>query len=268
MIHRPLRFTLLAVLALAALFATGCGKQGADSSATASADSAAAALSANTAQSSAGTAAGAVESYSKPLAGTTPPPRKPRPPAQKPAEPAPPRETHPSYVTLQAGSHAEIALTDSLSSETSKEGDTFSAELTGDWMAGNLLALPRGTRVLGHLCAAEATGRGKKKAFLVLCYDKLGLPDGTTLAISAKPDSFEAKGNTKGDVTRVGAGALIGGLIGKLTGNTERGVAIGAVAGAGAALANKGDHVGLAAGHRLTLLLTEPVSVPMKKSRS
>jgi len=89
-------------------------------------------------------------------------------------------------------------------------------------MEDNKLALPAGTRVLGHVGYAEAAARGKTKAKLVLVYDKLGLSSGETVDIDAKPDSFEASGTTKRDVAVTGAGALIGGLLGKLSGNTRR----------------------------------------------
>ena len=170
-----------------------------------------------------------------------------------------------TYATVPQGQSGEMTLTTALSSETSKEGDTFTAELATGWMEDNKLVLPAGTRVLGHVGYAEAAARGKTKAKLVLVYDKLGLSSGETVDIDAKPDSFEASGTTKRDVAVTGAGALIGGLLGKLSGNTKKGVVIGGVVGAGAAVGARGNAMELPAGQKLTLRIQQDVKVPVKK---
>ncbi|HET7041309.1 MAG TPA: glycine zipper 2TM domain-containing protein, partial [Gemmatimonadales bacterium] len=69
--------------------------------------------------------------------------------------------------------------------------------------------------------------------------------NGTSHALSARVDSVKyaivGRGVTAGDAAKVGAGAVVGGLAGRVIGGNKRGAVVGAVAGAaaGAAVASK-----------------------------
>ncbi len=172
-----------------------------------------------------------------------------------------------TYVTLAGGNTARVRLLTGLSSETSRVGDPVAAVLISRWVAGGRTALPAGTRVEGQVTNAESTGRLKHNAKLAFRFDQVRLPNGERVNIVSRPYSLAAGGETQRDVATVGVGAVAGGVIGAITGNTERGVAIGGVAGTGAALAHKGDPVVLRAGSTLRLTLSEGLRVAVKKSR-
>jgi len=181
------------------------------------------------------------------------------------AKPAPPEAR---YATLPDGKTGGMTLVAPLSSETSKVGDEFTATLTEDWTVDNETVLPAGTKVIGHVAVAEPAGRGKSKAKLGLSYDKLELPGGQTVDLSAQPQNFEAEGTTKRDIAVTGAGAVIGGLIGHAAGDTKKGAIIGGLVGGGAALGARGKPMELEAGHKLNLTLQGALKVPVTKGRS
>lgn len=172
-----------------------------------------------------------------------------------------------TYVNLAGGTSAGVRLLTALSSETSQIGDPVAAVLISSWSADGRTALPAGTRVEGQVTNAESTGRLKHNAKLAFRFDQVRLPNGERVGIVSRPFSLAAGGETKRDLITVGAGTVAGGVIGAITGNTKRGVVIGAAAGTGAALAHKGDAVTLRAGSTLRLSLSEGLRVAVKKSR-
>ncbi len=172
------------------------------------------------------------------------------------------------FVTLAAGTRAPVRMESRISSESAHSGDVFQAALLTPVLEGGRVVLPAGTRVTGRVAEASPTGRGKHKAKLVLEFASLDLADGEKVDIEARPLYFEAGGKTKRDVELIGGGTLLGGIVGKLTGNTGRGALIGAAAGTGAALETKGDAVVVPPGHRLNLVLQHDVRVPVKETRA
>ncbi|MBI5836489.1 MAG: hypothetical protein HZB25_04505 [Candidatus Eisenbacteria bacterium] len=259
--------------ALALLAVAGCGKKEDSTTAGSAADSAAVADSMAAARDSAVSMSDRERESERLSGGAIPPPpaasggrNRPRPPrgdgSGGSGTPAPPKVT---YADIPAGNAGEMGLTAALSSETSKEGDTFTAELAAPVSLDGRVVLPAGTRVLGHVVYAEPAKRGKTKAKLILSYDKFALSGGEAVDIDAKPDTFEAGGTTTRDVATVGAGAVIGGILGKISGNTKKGAAIGAVVGGGAAVAARGKPVELPAGQKVNLVLQSGVKVPVSK---
>lgn len=170
----------------------------------------------------------------------------------------------PKYATVAGGTVGGAALSSELSSETAKEGDEFTATLSDPLLADGAVVVPAGAKVLGHVTAANSTGRGKTKASLAVAFDTIELADGSKLELTAKPQTWEAAGNTKGDIVKTGAGALIGGLIGGAAGDTKKGVLLGGAAGAGLAVASRGEPVVLKAGAKLKVVLAEALQVPVK----
>ena len=169
-------------------------------------------------------------------------------------------------VTIPRGRSGTVILRSHLSSETNHRGDGFTAVLPHAWVVRGTTVLPRGTRVFGRVVDVEHTGRGKHKAELGLKFERLGLPNGKTVAIASRSLWFKAGGETKRDVALIGGGTVIGGLIGHATGSTGKGAVIGAAAGTGAALVARGKPIVLGSGHALTLTLRQPVRVPVRVS--
>ncbi|HVP40247.1 MAG TPA: hypothetical protein VMS93_13800 [Candidatus Saccharimonadales bacterium] len=165
---------------------------------------------------------------------------------------------------LAAGARAQVRIESRISSESAQVGDVFEAELVAPWESDGRVVLPAGTRVSGRVAEVEATGRGKHKARLELRFTQLDLGGGREVPMDARPLVFEAGGETQRDAELIGGGAVLGGIVGKLTGNLGRGAVIGAAAGTGAALETKGQPVVVRQGRTLTLVLQREVRVPVK----
>ncbi len=178
--------------------------------------------------------------------------------------------SRPQYtrVTLAGGAATKVKLLTALSSESSQIGDAVAAVLVAPWVVNGMTALPAGTRIEGSVTNAESTGRLKHNAKLAFRFDRAVLPNGERVSIVSRTHSLEAGGETERDVITIGAGTAAGAIIGALTGNTTRGAVVGAGVGTGAALAHKGDPVGLPAGSILSLTLKESLDVSVRKGRA
>ena len=80
--------------------------------------------------------------------------------------------------------------------------------------------------------------------------------------IISLPTRRQRRGNTAGDAAKVGAGAVVGGIAGRLIGGNKKGTIIaasGATAGGGVAAATRKDDVVLDAGATVVLMLTAPL---------
>ena len=88
-----------------------------------------------------------------------------------------------------------------------------------------------------------------------------------TYDIDTKPLSYVAEGTQKDDVVKIGVGAAAGAVIGAITGGKKGaaiGSAVGAGAGTGVVLATDGKEIRLAEGRKLTVSLTNPLTIRTK----
>jgi hypothetical protein len=177
-------------------------------------------------------------------------------------------DLHPDPLVLQAGTRVSVRMESAISSESARVGDEFQAALTEPWLVNGRVGLPVGTRIEGQVSQVEPTGRGKHKALLVLRFLRAELSDGGAMQLEARPVYLEAEGETRRDVEMIGGGTLLGGIVGKVTGNTGRGAVVGAAVGTGAALETKGDPVIVRPGRMFRLFLQRDALVPARAARS
>ena len=160
-----------------------------------------------------------------------------------------------------------IELQSGLSSDDSQRGDRFQARVID----------PRefeGATIDGRVTGVKRAGKVKGTAELQLSFDAIHMPDGHTAELKAivievvdngnrdDPGTADSEGGVKGrdstkdDVTKVGAGAGIGAIIGAVIGG-GKGAAIGAVigggVGAGTVLSQRGHDIRLARGQQLRI---------------
>lgn len=155
--------------------------------------------------------------------------------------------------TILAYTVIPVTLDDTLSSTESDEGDKFTARVnTG--ATGVYSGIPEGTKIEGHVRQVKAQS-GKEPGVLELAFDRLRLPNGTTVPIDGTPYSLDQKDlatnedgvmmakNKKKDNRAAYAGygagagvvvgllsngklslekALIGGVLGYIIGSTEK----------------------------------------------
>jgi hypothetical protein len=175
-----------------------------------------------------------------------------------------------------------IELMRSINSKTAQVGDKFSATIQVPVTMNDRIILPVGSYVIGHVEDRKAAGYIKGKAQMLLGFDTVILPDGTTRQIRAvvqQADKYssnpadeegrvEAPGNQSKEVA-VGAakgaatGAIMGATIGVVNGRTMRGTGIGSLAGAAGgaliSLLDKGEEIELPKGAGLTIQLQDDI---------
>ena len=222
--------SLLALTLAAALAATACGTEAADSSD----------LSLNS--TSAGTGTGA----------------KP-----KTAAKAAFRE-----VTIPVGTTLPLSLTSSLASDTSAVEDVVSATTTQAIIINSREVIAVGAVVRGNVTAVDDSGRVKGRAMVAFRFTSLSSGadryDMESALVSRQAPATKGEDATKIGIG-AGAGAIIGGLLGGKKGAAE-GAAVGGGAGTGVVLATKGKEIRLGPGADVSSQLTAPLVVRVRTS--
>jgi len=197
----------------------------------------------------------------------TPPPST-RPPAARPPAP-PPAMARPATRTLSSGARFDIAANDTISSRTSKVGESFSAHVVEDVKnAAGQVVIPRGSVLNGTITAVKPAPNPKTAGTLTLAVNSVTV-GGNTYPIEASVDSIETthkgRGVTTGDAAKVGAGAAAGAILGRVIGGNSKGTVIGGVvggiAGAGVAASTKDSDIVLPAGAHIIVRLTKELTV-------
>lgn len=116
------------------------------------------------------------ESTAGPSAGGFVPDTKPAPPVRW------------SEATIPPGTHLELALSQALSSETSRPGDRFRARMIDAVVQGGKVVLPATSIVEGQVMNAVPAGRGAGVGggSLSLAFEKITTPFGADAAVDAR----------------------------------------------------------------------------------
>src|SRR3954468_1452869 len=144
--------------------------------------------------------------------------------------PAPPPA--PVTVTVPAGTRISVRLTDPLSSETAKVGDTFRGTLDNAISIGDKVVVPRDADVQGRVLAVKPSTHFTGQSELTL---EMTMLDINGKSYDLATSQWDKKGTARGKRTAatVGGGAALGAVIGAIAGG-GKGAAIGAGAGAAA----------------------------------
>ena len=181
----------------------------------------------------------------------------------RPVAEAPMRE-----VTLPAGTQLPIVLDTGVGSDTSHVEELVQAHLARPVLVHGVTALGAGSRVSGVVTDATRSAKVKGRAHVAVRFDAL-TPEGpgsdhARYSIQTAAVGRTAPGTKKKDAVEIGAPAVGGAIIGALVGG-KKGAAIGGAAGGGAGtavvLSTRGKEVHLPKGARLTLRLSQPVTV-------
>jgi hypothetical protein len=175
--------------------------------------------------------------------------------------PAPPPA--PVTVTVPAGTKLSVRITDPLSSETAKVGDTFRGTLDNAITIGDKVVVPRDADVQGRVLAAKPSTHFTGQSQLSVEMTVLDI-NGKSYQIAT--NQWQKLGTARGKRTAatVGGGAALGAVIGAIAGG-GKGAAIGAGAGAAAGTGvqgvTKGQKVELPSESVLDFELAQPVTV-------
>jgi hypothetical protein len=182
--------------------------------------------------------------------------------------PAPPPA--PVTVTVPAGTRLSVRITDPLSSETAKVGDTFRGTLDNAISIGDKVVVPRDADVQGRVLAVKPSTHFTGQSDLALEMTVLDI-NGKSYDIAT--NQWDKKGTARGKRTAatVGGGAALGAVIGAIAGG-GKGAAIGAGAGAAAGTGvqgvTKGQKVELPSETVLEFELAQPVTVTPATTRN
>ena len=166
-------------------------------------------------------------------------------------------------VQVPSGTTIAVRLTQALSTERNRAGDTFNATLEEPVVVDGTVVVPKGTTFAGHVTTARPSGRLKGRGVLAMTLDALDLRD-RSYSVHTATDTNVTSAHKKRNMEVIGGGGGIGALIGGLTGGGKgaaMGAAIGAAAGTGVAAGTGRQEVELPAGTVCHFRLTDPIDI-------
>jgi hypothetical protein len=199
----------------------------------------------------------------------TPPPPQP-PPRPTPERKLPPRPpAAPTSYTLGAGTGISLSADDSITTRQAHDGDPFTATVSENVRdASGHVVIPAGSPVTGTIVHATPAPNPRATGQLDLAVTGVTVR-GRSYAVSGTVESkdtvMQGRGVTKADAAKVGGGAAIGAVAGRLLGGNKKGTIIGGLAGAaagGAAASRSRDiDVVLPKGAAIQVRLTSSLTV-------
>jgi hypothetical protein len=169
-------------------------------------------------------------------------------------------------ITVPEGTDLTVILGQTISTASSRSGDSFRATLTAPVVIEGKTVLPKDAPVRGHIVEAVPSGRLKGVAKLDLTLDSIEV-NGKSFDLATDDEGRRGKNHNKRNGVLIGGGAGLGAIIGGVAGGgvgAVVGSAVGAGAGtAGAAYTGKKD-IRVPAETTLTFRLVRPVTIPVK----
>ena len=182
------------------------------------------------------------------------------------SRPAPARAAVVRTITIPDNTVMDVTLNTSHSSEDSRVEERVNGTLASPVVIDNVTAIAAGAKLTGHVTNVKDSGEVKGRAQLGLRFTRLET-GAVTYDIETRPMSWVAESTKKEDAVKIGAGAAAGAVIGAITGG-KKGAAIGSAIGAGGGtavvLATEGQDIRLAAGRKLKVSLTNPLTIRTK----
>lgn len=170
-----------------------------------------------------------------PVVQNTPPPPPPvvaQPvPVQPVAAPPPPQPVQ-ELIPLPAGTDIPIRISESLETGVTKSNTPFHGAVLSDLMMDGVVAIPRGSSVVGRVIQAKDAAHFEGSAQLSMELTQLTVAGGLVPLVT-NPLVQDGPARGKNTVEKSVGGALFGTLIGALAGG-GKGALLGAATGAGA----------------------------------
>src|SRR2546423_4524378 len=101
-------------------------------------------------------------------------------------------------LVIPKGTTIPVALVNSISTKTAKDGDGIYARTTFPITINNQIVIPVGSSVKGKVTEVNRAGRVKGKAELTISFQQIILPSGITLPLYASLGSVGEAGTRKG----------------------------------------------------------------------
>ncbi len=209
----------------------------------------------------------------RPQPRTSPPRREPAPqPAPRPVDPDPaPAPRAPRAVTssVAVGTNASVTLNETLSTETNRPGDTFTATVQQPILDANgNVVIPAGAVVRGRVTHVQKSGRVGETAVLNLAFESVSFGGERypmqASVVQADPQR-KSRASTGEQVGKAAAGAAAGAILGRVLGKDTKGAIKGAVIGAAAgtaiAMGTADVDAVLPAGSTMIIRIDSPVTI-------
>ncbi|MFW6202454.1 MAG: hypothetical protein ACOC8B_07740, partial [Gemmatimonadota bacterium] len=183
------------------------------------------------------------------------------------AEPAPAPRPQPVVRTVPTGTTFAVHLDETLSTETNRVGDPFTATLRDPIVGPNdEVLIPSGATVRGRVTGVEPSGRVGETAILRLAFEAVSFGGRShplqATVVEANPER-RTRTTTGDDAAKVAAGTAAGAILGRVLGgdaeSTVRGAVIGAAAGTAIAMGTSDVDAVLPSGSRMVIRLDTPV---------
>ena len=166
-------------------------------------------------------------------------------------------------VTLEAGTPIQVTVQSQISTDTAKQGDTWTGEVKDPVIVGDRVVLPAGSTVTGVVTAVTPAQKGTRAA-LDLEVRSVTV-NGKSHEVSAGTESIVAGSPRARNMGAVVGGAAAGALIGRAVGGSGKGALIGGLLGgaaaSGAVAGSKGFQVTIKEGTVITFSVHQNVQV-------
>jgi hypothetical protein len=180
-----------------------------------------------------------------------------------PPQPVAPPQPVPQMLTIPAGTDIPVRISETLDSGKTQSNTPFHGALSSDLIVNGLVAIPRGSSILGRVIESKDATHFKGNSELSLELTQVTAQQ-KQLTLITDPLVRQGQARGKNTAEKAGGGALLGTLIGALAGG-GKGALIGALAGAGAGTAantvTRGQQVNIPSETILHFQLKDPVQV-------
>ncbi len=156
-------------------------------------------------------------------------------------------------VTVPAGTHLMVRMTDTVNSSAHGEGHRFTAKLEGDLVVNNTVVAPRGSTIYGQLSKSEQSRRLVGRSKMTFTFTHLMINGQLKPIQTINIQAVDEKGTGKDTVGKTARGAAIGALY-----DGKDGARDGAKIGLGVAILTRGRSVNIPSGTLLDLMLAAP----------
>ena len=191
---------------------------------------------------------------------TAPAPAPAPAPATRGPAPATARTQTGTGIEVPTGTEIDVRLQNSLNSGTAQVEDRFEATTLVDLNVNGRLLIPAGSVMRGVVTAVEPGTRTNRTSRLTVSFDQVTANGRAYPMRGTVTQAIEGEG-IRGEATRAGAGAVVGGLIGAVLGGAKGAVLGVLIGGGGTIAATEGKEVDLPQGTVLRVRVDSPLQI-------
>jgi hypothetical protein len=162
-------------------------------------------------------------------------------------------------IVVPVGTEIDVRVQTALNSGTAKAEQRFEATTLLDYVSGRTVLIPSGSVVRGFVGSVKAAGKVDRRGNLTLSFDEIRVDDKSYRLRAVVTRAIDSK--VVDDATRIGAGAVVGAILGGLIGG-GKGALFGVLVGGGGTMAaTEGADVDIPVGTILRIRLDQPLEI-------